>query len=210
MSRDSELVAKLRAELARGDTTVIGARQVCDRDLIERAADTIDRLTSSGEAGGVEIDADYLRKLVPGFRLDWSGLRNRFEEALLRFEKLTTYELRSAHLDELARVFEEAVTSALYASPREGHVEVPTHRHVKRGSEYVLIGFGKMQAEKWKTPTIQPDEDGRNHWTHVSIDMREVAIYRSVDDGSLWARPREEFEDGRFESLPHNQGETKP
>jgi hypothetical protein len=31
--------------------------------------------------------------------------------------------------------------------------------------------------------------------------MREVAIYRSVDDGSLWVRPREEFEDGRFAAL---------
>ena len=31
-----------------------------------------------------------LRTLVPGFRLDWSGLRNRFEDELTRFEKLTS------------------------------------------------------------------------------------------------------------------------
>jgi uroporphyrinogen-III synthase len=54
-----------------------------------------------------------LRTLVPGFRLDWSGLRNRLEEDLARLEKLDTYEMRSAHLDEMARQFEDAIRSAL-------------------------------------------------------------------------------------------------
>jgi hypothetical protein len=73
-----------------------------------------------------------------------------------------------------------------------GGVEAATHRHKKRGSEYVLVGFGKMQAENWFAGPP----------ANLSvIDMREVAIYRSVDDGSLWVRPREEFEDGRFAAL---------
>lgn len=74
-----------------------------------------------------------------------------------------------------------------------GTREQPTHRHVKRGSEYVLIGYGKMQTELWFDGL---DEDG-----DTTVDMREVAIYRSVDDGSLWVRPREDFEDGRFEVI---------
>lgn len=69
----------------------------------------------------------------------------------------------------------------------------PTHKHVKRGGEYVLIGFGKMQAEDWVT------EHGRDGCRLV--DMLEVAIYRCVEDGTLWVRPKEEFNDGRFLDL---------
>lgn len=71
---------------------------------------------------------------------------------------------------------------------------VATHRHKKRGTEYALIGFGKMQASNWYLPGAMK--------AGPSVDMCEVAIYRSVNDGSLWVRPREEFEDGRFEELP--------
>lgn len=82
----------------------------------------------------------------------------------------------------------------------------PTHRHVKRGTEYVLIGYGKMQTENWvvlnPSPKWEAGFEGRIHGYHgKAADMQEIAIYQSVDDGSLWARPREEFEDGRFVAL---------
>lgn len=91
--------------------------------------------------------------------------------------------------------FEEAraaIRAAHRVQPKQD-APSPTHRHKKRGTEYVLIGIGKMQAEHWMTSGYPPANE--------YVDMREVAIYRSVDDGSLWVRPREEFEDGRFEEI---------
>jgi len=73
-----------------------------------------------------------------------------------------------------------------------------THRHVKRGTEYVLVGIGKMQAEGWQETL-----------TYGPVDMREVAVYCSATDPTeIWVRPREEFEDGRFYALA-NQGGGK-
>ncbi len=79
----------------------------------------------------------------------------------------------------------------------------PTHRHIKRGSEYTLVGIGKMQSDHWVDgATIKPVSAGGQLTIAASqIDMREVAIYRGKD-GDLWVRPREEFDDGRFVSLP--------
>jgi hypothetical protein len=94
----------------------------------------------------------------------------------------------------------------LYASPPSPAEVTATHRHVKRGSEYVLIGIGKMQAERWQSGEYVSQADIDRYTAaeinaRLGVDMREVAIYRSVDDGSLWVRPREEFEDGRFTAL---------
>lgn len=80
--------------------------------------------------------------------------------------------------------FDQRIRSAL--------VWRPTHRHKKRGSEYQLLGIGKMQTNDWSDLAVYPAQS--------PVDMREVAIY-CAKDGTLWVRPREEFEDGRFEPL---------
>lgn len=69
----------------------------------------------------------------------------------------------------------------------------PTHRHVKKGGEYMLLGIGKMQSAEWCDP----------HGQTPTVDMREVAIYVGAD-GQRWVRPREEFEDGRFAVNTHS------
>lgn len=71
------------------------------------------------------------------------------------------------------------------------------YRHKKRGTEYELIGFGKMQAENWR---VLDWATGSGEGEYVGVDMEEVAIYRNASDHSeIWVRPREEFEDGRFD-----------
>jgi hypothetical protein len=89
----------------------------------------------------------------------------------------------------------------LYAHPVQPGWR-PTHRHVKRGSEYMLVGFGKMQTSNWMDEqwSHEPQSGNPPQRTLDPVDMREVAIYRG-EDGKLWVRPREEFEDGRFEVL---------
>ncbi len=93
----------------------------------------------------------------------------------------------SAPIGPLCKPIREALQSAYEAGRSEKRT--PTHRHKKRGTEYTVIGEGKMQADYW--------QDGYGN----PIDMAPVIIYRGTD-GDLWARPKEEFEDGRFELLP--------
>lgn len=58
----------------------------------------------------------------------------------------------------------------------------PTHRHNKRGSTYRVVGTASLQAG---APVEEPTE---------------LVIYQG-EDGRLWARPEDEFNDGRFTAL---------
>lgn len=139
--------------------------------------------------------ADALDKLPKGAALYTSPPASELEA--LRKERDEAESALAVSIDDLMSANSRIAT--LQARPAEAlkaldETDRPTHRHKKRGSEYVLIGFGKMQAEGWCSPSI-------HGIATVPVDMREVAIYRSVDDDALWVRPREEFEDGRFEEI---------
>ena len=80
--------------------------------------------------------------------------------------------------------------------------DVLRYRH-RKGGAYEVLGIGKMQSEMW-------EERGEGTIDRPSpvepVDMREVVVYRSEKDRSLWVRPREEFEDGRFTILAATDG----
>ncbi len=61
-------------------------------------------------------------------------------------------------------------------------------RHKKRGSIYIEIGRAKLQAS---------DTGGMS-------DNQPMVVYRG-EDGQLWVRPEDEFNDGRFELVHDGQ-----
>jgi hypothetical protein len=92
-----------------------------------------------------------------------------------------------------ARLVIDAALSEHEAQPPQEDGWRPTHRHVKRGSEYEVVSEGLLQTAV-----------SRGAW-----DDLPVTIYRG-GDGRWWVRPTIEFNDGRFAALasaPPQQGE---
>ena len=82
---------------------------------------------------------------------------------------------------QLRQAFVNGAVSAHRAACEPGWR--PTHRHVKRGTEYEVIGNASVQAGSL-------------------IHENDILVVYRGHDGKLWARPAHEFNDGRFESLP--------
>jgi hypothetical protein len=61
-----------------------------------------------------------------------------------------------------------------------------THRHVKRGTLYRVLGKAELQTARS---------------AHVLGEGATLIVYQG-EDGKLWLRDEGEFNDGRFEKLP--------
>ena len=71
----------------------------------------------------------------------------------------------------------------------------PTHRHVKRGSTYQVLGELQMQISTPWEP-IAGMTAGR-----FIKEGDHITVYRG-EDGKLWGRFPDEFNNDRFEKLP--------
>lgn len=64
----------------------------------------------------------------------------------------------------------------------------PTHQHRKRGTAYMVTALALLQTD-------QP-----------AGDYTSLVLYRSKD-GTHWARPFNEFHDGRFDEIRSSEGD---
>ena len=84
----------------------------------------------------------------------------------------------------------------------------PTHRHKKRGSLYRVIGNATAQVSRGHA-FFNPETD--DEWVEWPLrDGSRLTVYQA-ENGKLWARFTDEFEDGRFEELPATpSGQSSP
>lgn len=109
--------------------------------------------------------------------------------------KFTRFERATATEDAQQKNWNAAIEPLYTASSLPGHQSAASHsqeiwRHKKRGTTYTIIGRGKLQSS---------DPTGLG-------DNQPMVVYRSEADGSIWVRPTDEFEDGRFERVASQAG----
>ncbi|MFG1260087.1 hypothetical protein V5F79_22425 [Xanthobacter flavus] len=94
-------------------------------------------------------------------------------------------------------IIDQTEYSALSPAPAAEEFR-PTHRHIKRGSEYRVIGEAEAQVS---TGDYRPD------WTveRRIADGDRLTVYQGAD-GKLWVRFTDEFNDGRFIRLTSGEG----
>lgn len=215
MTNPSEVVADLRiaAEDARRFSAALFDRGYVRREgvrpfseLLERAADTIDRLTSSGEAVAEDDEAYEL------------GKRDGYEQAVQDIDVLTggdgeyrycTDHDPDRHTPDAATMKQRIADRFAAVSPREGHVEVP----VEHG--WVLERADSSPAEPWYWAAGQIDPTRSSAWTQNHMagirfarrEDAEAVSYRLMRKAKIDVRVcAHEWS----AALPHNQGETKP
>jgi len=103
--------------------------------------------------------------------------------------------------------YECRILSVLSPSPSgwDAGAWKPTHRHVKRGSEYRVIGEAEAQVSTGVCVPFFEEGGARqpsNDWWERDVkDGDRLTVYQGTD-GKLWVRFSDEFNDERFSPLP--------
>lgn len=223
----SELLAKIDAALASPAGEEIGVKADSDADTIamvdkafeDAKTSAIVALTARVEASrDVQYNLDTVitnlrNGRTPEQVLEWYEQRIRSAltvpvpsgeweagiEAAAKAEAKALSMAAGFDLTEAREEYEKDLTDALlrFRALRPASAPEDLYRHKKRGTTYRLLGIGKMQAEWWRDSLVNAELEP----LRARMDMAPVAIYRSESDGSLWVRPKDEFEDGRFEKV---------
>ena len=101
--------------------------------------------------------------------------QNRASRLANFLEALSITLVDEGEVDDAAEMLKEALGRDEYF--------VPTHRHLKRGTTYRVLGEARAQCS-----------------TRPIVDGEMLVLYRG-EDGVASVRVRDEFEDGRFEEI---------
>lgn len=156
-----------------GRSITLGFRvcKVCE-DLGDDAAEIVAALMNAGEAA--------LAAARPDESLE------RLREIADRLEN-HSLSINDGFISDMAQELRALSHTPQTAGVPEGHVE--RVRHVKRGTEYEVIGEAEAQMSK---------KFGK--WRGLYKGDR-ITVYRCVETGELYCRFTDEFRDGRFVSL---------
>lgn len=186
------------------------AIELCETFLLEKRKGIIEATSHVADTIQSAFEAGEIHNAINDHK-DYQDMMERFSKFLdyATNGKLskTTYpvEVMKSEMEAHVTTLTDEAFEAGVAQGRKDEREA-THRHKKRGTEYVVIGEGSMQAGYWFS---LPWKDARATLANAEpVDMQPVVVYQDVNDKSLWVRPKDEFEDGRFEQLPP-QGDKK-
>ncbi|MGU9981534.1 ead/Ea22-like family protein [Phreatobacter sp. HK31-P] len=188
-------IAKLRAMLKTTET----ARDEAMADLRRATDPTLQHMHLENGRLDMAVAGPVVERMSLVF-VEWfreTGARNNiemsfsaksepFERYIVTVQKVlakTPAEQRK-EAEKRAEAAEAALARLTAPSPRYGHK--------KRGTTYAVVGMARVQ-------TARPLKD-----------MEPVTVYRCEQTGDLWARPSEEFYDGRFEPIYDLRQEPPP
>ncbi|WP_246696013.1 hypothetical protein, partial [Methylorubrum populi] len=103
--------------------------------------------------------------------------------------------LTAAEAEAICKASAQAIAARPAAPEAQGAGRV---RHVKRGTEYEVLGEAEAQISKQDQTTVRVC----GHHARVLHEEDRLVVYRSVADGKLWCRFTDEFRDGRFVPAP--------